>query len=151
MKMAKKKKKKKHESVLDTLDYEIEQQYADIIRDIEEIQYEVYLADKKQKKKNKKKAKKKYGRSDAGFLIESGDVKSRINAVYKLTDETFSERLLSTLNDIKPIVVIIARLTCALICAILSIDAVKANLTMSSLDMINKIYTTCLSIGKSQV
>ena len=52
--MAKKKKKKKHESVLDTLDYEIEQQYADIIRDIEEIQYEVYLADKKQKKKRMK-------------------------------------------------------------------------------------------------
>lgn len=154
-KKSKKKKKKKHgkESILDTIDYQIDQQYKQIIGDIEEIQYEIYLADQKKSRREKKKAKKKYGLDSkdlSGFQINAKSIAARIDAANKLTDETFVERILTMMQEIQPIVVIVARLICALICAILSITAVKASITKQGLDNLNNIYSTCLRIGQVQ-
>ena len=142
-----KKKNKKRKSVIDTIDYDLSDSYKSLIEEIEKMQYQVYLADQKKKRKAKRKSKKEFGTKEGGFLINSGDVRSRVNAVYQLTDEDFSKKILNTINDIKPIAVIIARLVCALIVAILSVDAVKANLTEKSLQTIDTIYKACINVG----
>lgn len=153
----KKKKKKKHDkdnpSVLSTIDYQIDQQYQEIIGDIEELQYQIYLADQKKSRREKKKLKKKYGLDSkdlSGFQMNAKSVAARIEAANKLTDDTFVERIFSTIQEMQPVVILIARLVCALICAILSISAVKAGISSNGLNKLNTVYNTCLKIGQVQ-
>lgn len=149
--MAKKKKhKKKQKSILDSIDYEISSEYESLIRDVEEIQYQVYLADQKKKRRNKRKARQKYGTMEASFLIDEVDVRSRIDAVYKLTNDSMMERIFKFVKQITPVVIIGSRLIATFIVALLNVDAVKANLTRGMFDKLQAIYNVCLGIGRDQ-
>ena len=147
--MAKNKKKKKYQStdkkkggLLIGVDESISSQYHDIIADIEDMQYEIYLEDKKANKKMRKKMKKGKG----GFY-NSASVSVREKAVKKLKKRGILDFVLDIIEDIKPIVIIIARLIGALICSILSLDIVKEHIGGKTLNKMQKIYKTCMSIS----
>lgn len=144
--MAKKNKKykstKSKGGLLNNVDESMNQQYQDIIADIEDIQYEIYLEDKKANKKMRKKIKKGKG----GFY-NSASVSVREKAVKKLKKKGILDFILDIIEDIKPIVIIIARLIGALICSILSLDVVKEHIGAKTLRKMQKIYKTCVSIS----
>lgn len=142
------KKNKKHKStnhkggMLLSVDESMNQQYQNIIADIEDIQYEIYLEDKKANKKMRKKVKKGKG----GFY-NSASVSVREKAVKKLKKKGILDFVLDIIEDIKPIVIVIARLIGALICSILSLDIVKEHIGAKTLHKMQKIYKTCMSIS----
>ena len=145
--MSKEKKKKKKSTekkggLMYTVDDNLNRQYQDIIADIEDIQYEIYLEDQKANKKMRKKIKKGKG----GFY-NNASLEVRKKAVKKIKKQGILEFFLDIIEDLKPIVVIIARLIGALICSILSLDIVKAHIGNKTLDKMNKVYRTCMSIA----
>jgi len=151
----KKKKKKKHKkeakklkeyrkdfpSAIDQFDMAIEKQYKEIITDIENMQYELWKADKKKAKKDKKKIKK------GKIAFYSGkSKKARTKAANKLVRCGWFDVVRNIIEEIKPIAVIIMRLLAALITAILSVDQVKKYIKPDILDKINGVYRLCVSV-----
>ena len=142
------KKKKKYQStnqkggLLNNVDESMNRQYQNIIADIEDIQYEIYLEDMKANKKMRKKMKKGKG----GFY-NSASISVREKAVKKLKNKGILDFILDIIEDIKPIVIVIARLIGALICSILSLDIVKEHIGGKTLKKMQKIYKTCMSIS----
>lgn len=130
---------------VNVFDTKLDQQYAEIISDIEDLQYEIYKADKKKKKKKKKQLK-------AGLLpfYEGSCTKSkkaRIKAAKKLTSEDFFVLIRNLLTDLKPVVIILARLIAMLITAILSLDIVKERIGKESLKKMDSLYKLCLQVS----
>ncbi len=131
-----KKKKQSTESLLNLIDTDIMSQYRDIREDLDDFQYQLMVADRKDKKKYKKKMKKgkkyKYGNSKAEKVMEK-----RKNSVYSgsMTDD-----FLDTLNDLRPVITMTGRCTAVLLLAILSMKSVKVNASKNTLKKIDKIF-----------
>jgi hypothetical protein len=131
-----KKKKQSTESLLNLIDTDIMSQYRDIREDLDDFQYQLMVADRKDKKKYKKKMKKgkkyKYGNSKAERVMEK-----RKNSVYSgsMTDD-----FLDTLNDLRPVITMTGRCTAVLLLAILSMKSVKVNASKNTLKKIDKIF-----------
>lgn len=150
--MSKKNKKTKKEKAfqefnldvgsMDTFHSRLDKQYQEIVGDIEDIQYKIYLADKKKQKKQKKKMKK--GKIS---FYEPKSKKARIWAVEELTGEKMFNTIKTLLLDLKPIVVIIAKMIMALLVSILSLDVVKSNISSSALTKIDTIYNMCKAVA----
>ena len=131
-----KKKKQSTESLLNLIDTDIMSQYRDIREDLDDFQYQLMVADRKDKKKYKKKMKKgkkyKYGNSKAERVMEK-----RKNSVYS---GSMMDDFLDTLNDLRPVITMSGRCTAVLLLAILSMKSVKVNASKNTLKKIDKIF-----------
>ena len=131
-----KKKKQSTESLLNLIDTDIMSQYRDIREDLDDFQYQLMVADRKDKKKYKKKMKKgkkyKYGNSKAERVMEK-----RKNSVYS---GSMMDDFLDTLNDLKPVITMTGRCTAVLLLAILSMKTVKVNASKDTLKRIDKLF-----------
>lgn len=131
-----KKKKQSTESLLNLIDTDIMSQYRDIREDLDDFQYQLMVADRKDKKKYKKKMKKgkkyKYGNSKAERVMEK-----RKNSVYS---GSMMDDFLDTLNDLRPVITMTGRCTAVLLLAVLSMKSVKVNASKNTLKKIDKIF-----------
>lgn len=141
------KKKEKSESILSSVDEKLKSQYGEIIRDIEEIQYQIEKADRKKQKKAKKKMKKK-GKI---MFYDTKSKKARIKAANKITGDKIVSTIINILQEIRPIAVLLARLVAGIICAILSLDIVKRSISPSVLDKMKKLFNACMGVTQSQI
>jgi phage-related tail protein len=144
--MSKKKGKKKHQkkvSLLKEIDGQLDASYEDLMKEIEEMQYQIYLADEKARKQAKKKKKK-----DKGYEFNYTELQkqARREVVSKMEGNNFLDRVMKFIEDITPIVISISRLVAALIVCILSIDTVKASIKPDTLKKMNNVYTKAMSI-----
>jgi len=120
----------------------LDKQYQEIIGDIEDIQYKIYLADKKKQKKQKKKMKK--GKIN---FYEPKDKKVRLWAIDEITGDKIFKTIKNIFEDLKPIVVIISKLLMALIVSILSLDVIKEKISNKALERIDTLYKLCASVA----
>lgn len=131
-----KKKKQSTESLLNLIDTDIMSQYRDIREDLDDFQYQLMVADRKDKKKYKKKMKKgkkyKYGNSKAERVMEK-----RKDSVYS---GSMMDDFLDTLNDLRPVITMSGRCTAVLLLAILSMKTVKVNASKDTLKRIDKLF-----------
>ena len=145
--MGKKKKKKKDESpalmILKEVDETLEHQHEDIMQEIEELQYRLYIEDQKAKKKIRKELRKNPRRFSSSH--------ERINVRRKIIGEMESTNLLERIqiffNKIGPMVVLVGRLVATLINMLLSITEVKVWLKPETLAKINKVYNVATSLS----
>lgn len=120
----------------------LDKQYHEIVGDIEDIQYKIYLADKKKLRKQKKKMKKK---GTIGFY-EPKSKKVRIWASSELTSDKLFDTIKRILIDLRPIVVIISKLVMTLIVSILSLDIIKERIPQKALQRMDTLYKLCASV-----
>lgn len=133
--------KVKRVSVLDGIDMSLNKQFEEIVRDIEETQFQIEKADKKKAKKAKKKMKK-----GKVCFYDPKSKKARIKAVNHITSEEVFGSIMSFLRDTKPIILILARLVGALILAILSLDVVKKHISAEALNRMREMYLACVGM-----
>lgn len=143
--MAKKKKKKKSSSVsiLKEIDKSISGTYDDLMTEIQEMQARLAAADMKARKQAKKKAKK----NPTMYNYEKLRRDARTQIISDMEGNNFLARIQNALNDIAPIIVVIARLVASLICALLSLTSVKVNIKPEVLAKLNNVYTKAMSIA----
>lgn len=135
-------KTKKEPSILESWDSKLDDQYKEIITDIEDIQYEIYKADRKKKKKQKKKMKK----GKIAFY-DPRSKKARKRAATRLTSEKILSGIQKIFTELKPLFILLAKLIKMIICAILSLDVVKRSISTQTLNKINDLYNLCTSVG----
>jgi phage-related tail protein len=133
---------KSSSKMMDVFDSKIDSQYQEIVGDIEDIQYQIYEADKKKMKKQKKKMKK--GKI---CFYEPKSKKVRLWAVDKISSGDLFGKIKKVLSDLHPIVKIIARLVATLIVSILSLDSVKRAISTSALNKMDSLYKLCLAVN----
>lgn len=141
--MSKKKKKKKSISILQEVDKTLNGTYDDLMEEIQDMQLQLAIADQKARKKAKKKGKK--NAKDYSFQTEQRKVREEL--ITKMTGNNFLERVNKVLEDILPIVIVIARLVASLILSILSLDIVKVNIKPETLKMMNAVYNKAMAIS----
>lgn len=141
--MAKKKKKRKKSiSILHEVDKTLNGTYDDLMEEIQEMQMQLNAAEMKARKKAKKKGKKNPAYYDYNQLRKE----ARENVVRQMEGDNFLERIFKTLEDIAPVIVVIARLVASLILAILSFTAVKVNIKPETLQKMNVVYKKAMAI-----
>ena len=144
--MSKKKKKKgKSISLLSEVDSHLNCTHDDLMKEIEEMQLKIAIADDKARRKAKKLAKKKGGKC---YDFNELRKETRLEVVGDMENKNFLERITDFLNDITPIVILIGRLVASLILSILSIDTVKLHIKPETLKKLNNVYTKAMSYGK---
>ena len=137
----KKKKKQKKEKLLYEVDNSLNAQYMGLKDEIEYLQMEWDRTRAKCKKKAKKKMKK-----NGGFYPYEYEMKERKKLIKKMEDSNLFSRTESSLEDLRPICLIIARLIAALIVAILSIDAIKLYLKPETMEKMTRVYELAMSV-----
>lgn len=142
--MSKKKKKapeKKSISILKEIDKSLTGTYDDLVEEIQDMQYRLNIADQKARKKAKKHAKQGKEFCDYTKLRKQ----AREEVIGKMEGNNFFDRIMNVLNDVAPIVVLIARLVASLILAILSMDIVKVNIKPDTLVKMKGIYEKAMT------
>ena len=142
--MAKKKKKnkKKNISILHEVDTSLNGTYDNLINEIEEMQLRLNYADSKARKLAKKKGKK----NPQFYNYDKLRKETREEIICQMEGNNFLERITNVLNDIAPIVVIIARLVASIILAILSVSSVKVNIKPDTLSKLQFVYGKAMAI-----
>ena len=140
--MAKKKKKKKSVSILQEVDKNLNRTYDDIMTEIQDMQARLAAADAKARKQAKKKGRK----SPTYYNYEKLRKDARNQIITDMEGSDFLTRISNILNDIAPIVIVIARLIASLICAILSITSVKVNIKPETLSKLDSVYHKAMSL-----
>lgn len=142
--MAKKKKKnkKKDISILHEVDTSLNGTYDDLMKEIEEMQLRLNYADSKARKLAKKKGKK----NPQFYNYDRLRKEEREKIISQMEGNNFLERIMNVLNDIAPIVVIIARLVASIILAILSVSSVKVNIKPETLSKLQFVYGKAMAI-----
>jgi hypothetical protein len=144
--MGKKKKKKgKSISLLDQVDSTLECTHDDLMKEIEEMQLKIAIADDKARRQAKKLAKKKGGKF---YDYDKLKKEARLEVVGDMENKNFLERITEFLSDITPIVILIGRLVASLILSILSIDTVKLHIKPQTLKKLDSVYNKAMSYGK---
>lgn len=133
--------KEKRVSILDGIDTALNKQFEEIVRDIEELQFQIDKADRKKAKKAKKKMKK-----GKVMFYDPKSKKARIRAANHITSEEVFGSIMNFLRDTKPIVVLLARLVAAIILAILSLDVVKRHISKQALGRMREMFDACVGI-----
>lgn len=142
--MSKKKKlEKKSISILKEVDKSLDKTYEDLQEEIEDYQIRLRIADQKARKAAKK-AKKKHLKS---YEVEGIKKKARDEVLGKMKETSFLDRIETCLNDIVPIVIVIARLVASLILAILSLDCVKEHISPEMLNKMNFVYKKAMAVS----
>ena len=126
---------------LDKFTSTLDKQYQEIVGDIEDIQYRIYLADKKKQKKQKKKMKK----GQISFY-EPKSKKVRVWAANEITGDKIFKFIKNIIEDIKPIAIIISKLIMALITSILSLDIIKEKISSTALKRMDTLYNLCAAV-----
>ena len=137
-----KKPQKKSISILKEMDDSINQTYDSLVEEIQAYQERLYIEDRKIDKKAKRKHKK--GKE---YDVKGEKKKVRKSLIDEMDGKTFFDRVKKVLDDIGPVIVLIARLIASLICAILQIDAIKVMISPELLAKINSIYSACMGIS----
>lgn len=142
--MSKKKKnsKKKSISILKEVDKSLTGTYDDLIEEIQDMQYQLNLADQKARKKAKKHA--KSGKEFCDYKKLRADTRKQV--VQTMEGNNFLDRVNRVLNDIAPIIVLIGRLVASLILAILSLDIVKVNIKPETLQKMTSVYEHAMAL-----
>lgn len=122
----------------------INDSYEELFDEIAIYQYELYKADKKfLENKSKKKNKHKKGKSV--FYADSKPVKKRNKIVKKLEKKSFFDRVISLIDEIKPLAKVISRIVVLLLMSILNISTVRENISTSTMNKIDTVYRVCMS------
>ena len=130
--MAKKKKKKTSMNLLKEVDKSLENTYEDLMTEIQQIQLELNLKEKKAVKKQRKML-----REDMGIIQEY---------IEKIEEKNLLERVERCYKKIIPIVIVIARLVASLILSILSFAPVKWSMRPETLNKMNRVYQLSMAI-----
>ena len=142
--MAKKKKKKTSMNLLKEVDKSLENTYEDLMTEIQQIQLELNLKEKKAVKKQRKML-----REDMGIIpyyTAKDRVKARMEAIEKIEEKNLLERVERCYKKIIPIVIVIARLVASLILSILSFAPVKWSMRPETLNKMNRVYQLSMAI-----
>ena len=148
--MSKKKQKRKEKEreeasieILKEVDETLNTQHDDIMKEIEELQYRLYMEDQKAKRKVRRKL-----RKDPNYFSSS---KERIEVRKKIVSEMESSDLLTRIQNMfqkfLPMIAIIGRLIATLINMILSITEVKVWLKPETLAKMDSVYRVAASLG----
>lgn len=135
--MSKKKKKNKKKEMYDFLDAQLDQKYIDSIKEIE-------LMKKDLKKAKKKSKKKKY--KNGLFKASDYQIIARKRITNQMEDSNWFQRMYDILEELKPIVKIIARLIASLIVSILSIVDISKYIKPKTLHKLDKLYNFVMNI-----
>ena len=146
MGMSKKKKKKKDFSVLAEVDGVLTDTYEELMKDIKEMQAKLAVADVKAKKKLKK-YNKKHPNDPRLYNNDTFRIHVRNEVLKDMNQSNFLDRVYKTLQDLVPVVTVIARLVASLILSILSVDAVKIHIKPNMLEKLTLVYNTAMAIG----
>lgn len=138
--------KKKNIPSLNGLDYYMNKSYKHLVRDIKDIQEEIFYVDKKAKKKAKRKAKGDYDKFLFYYNNDKERVKVRKRKLKAMEKEKSLDKMQVTINDIAPAVNLIARLVAALMLTILSVDAVKNTISKDTLKKIGNVYKVAMAV-----
>ena len=142
--MSKHKKKKKNKSqVLMGIDRTLDCTYEKLISEIQDMQLQLAAADAKARKISKKKGKKNPKFYDYEKLRRD----ARTDIINRMDGSDWFTRISTFLEDIAPIVVIIARLVASLILSILSITSVKVNISQDNLSKLNNVYNAAMKVA----
>lgn len=140
--MAKTKLKKK-KRFLEAYDEMMNDTYDGIISEIQDMQIIIAREDRKIQKRAKKAAKKGKGY----FNVNAEKKKVRHRVIGRMEETNWLQRIFEILQEIAPIIILIARLVSALILSILSIDEVKVNISKDTLGFLNKVYTKAMAVS----
>ena len=140
--MAKTKLKKK-KRFLEAYDEMMNDTYDGIISEIQDMQIIIAREDRKIQKRAKKAAKKGKGY----FNVNAEKKKVRYRVIGRMEETNWLQRIFEILQEIAPIIILIARLVSALILSILSIDEVKVNISKDTLGFLNKVYTKAMAVS----
>ena len=143
--MGKKKKSKGNEKeakqdVLFRIDDSMNHKFEEMKLEIEFYQREIDKAEKKAKKKALKDMKKKNT-----FYVPQVDCGARQMVIRQMEGSNFFDRVCGMLQEMIPIVRVIAELVKSLIVAILSVDSVKYRIKKSTLQSMQNVYNIASS------
>lgn len=141
----KKKKEKKSISILKEVDKTLDHTYDDLKEEIENMQIRLNMADNEARKKAKKAMKK--NKNMKPYEVEAIKRDARKAVLHDMEQTSFLDRVAAVLNDIAPIIVVIARLVASLICAILSMDVVKTSIDPDTLGKFDFVYKKAMAIS----
>lgn len=133
--------KTKRVSILDGIDTSLNKQFEEIVRDIEEVQFQIEKADRRKARKAKKKMKK-----GKVTFYDPRSTKARVKAATHITSEEVFGSIMNFLRDTKPIIMILARLVAALILAILSLDVVKRHISKDAFSKMREMFLACVGV-----
>lgn len=152
--MGKKKKQYDVSEVIHTsapdVDENLDQTYDELVKEIKTLRLKLAIVDNRAKKKLKKKKHKgkyKNHKDMSPYSNEGFRIYMRQQIVKDMESSNLVDRVERFLKQIAPVVVIVARLFASLIVAILSIDAVKLNITPETLQKMDGAYKLAMSIG----
>lgn len=131
--------------LLDQIDSTLNSSYDSLLEETQMIQMRLYMEDEKIRKKAKKMAKKKNPKKYYNEQEERRKVREEI--VYHMEEGGFFDRVMIALKDIAPVIIVLARLVAGLICALLSMDVVKAHIGKGMLEKLNAVYSAAMAIG----
>lgn len=138
----KKKNPKKSVSILNGIDSTLNTTYEDIMKEIEEYQLELYLAEEKARRKARKKLKK-----DPYYFDTSIErINARKEVIQKIEGTSLLDRIQKLFKDICPIIVVISRLIASLILGILSFEPIKTHIKPETLAKLQGVYSTAIAI-----
>lgn len=135
------KKKEKSSDILYNMDVVLDAQYADLMDEITIYQAEIERADKKAKRKMNRKF------NGKNFYPYEYQMIAREHVIQEMTDKDFFTRVSTCLQQLGPIVILIARLVAALIIAILSVTQIKGKISKDTLSKMESVYNIAMSVG----
>ena len=138
------KKKSKGTGILKEIDKNLDKTYDSLKEEIEAMQIKLAEADMLARKKIKKMEKKGKG-NQTDYLKIRAD--ARQSVVGKMESTNFFDRVMKVLQDIAPIITLIARLVASLILSILSLDVVKTHISPKTMTAMDTVYKKAMSIA----
>lgn len=145
--MGKKKKKKSNENYipyLKDLDKDMDKKHKEIIREIQDMQDRINLADVKATKKIKKKLRKDMG--VVPYYMCPERVTARESVLKDMERTQFLDRIEAVLIGLVPIIVLIARLVANLILSIFAFDPIRNILKPDTIKRLDHIYDIAMAI-----
>ena len=124
------------------IDFSLDNQFSNVIDEIEKIQQDIINADKKARKKLKKEFKK----SRNEFYVNRYSVEARRNAASKISNRGYFQMIQEWLKKGYKIAIIIARLLSTLIVSILSLEPVQRSIRPETLNEMVNIYNIAMSL-----
>lgn len=150
MSKKKKKNKKKKESLkfLKEIDGGLNGTHDEIMKEISEIQRNLYIADQKALKKQKKALKQKI-RTDMGvipYYTSKERVRAREVAIKEMERTNLLGRIENLFKSLAPCIIILSRLVAALITSILSVESIVRVIKPETVKKMDKVYKLAMSI-----
>lgn len=145
--MGKKKKKQKRiyeKEVLSERDQKkaLDKKFNKALKEIEDAQLFLFEADKEANRRRRKAINKR----ESYYLNEMSDIKARRKLSKKWKKTGFLDTLMELLEMVIPIVKLLAKMVCALINSFLSVEGIKENISIKTLNKISKVFDIAMAI-----